>query len=444
MKMVTLKDVLDATGGRLLGKYDNLDTEIRAVGSNTRVMKRPGMMKDNEMFVAFKGDEIDGHDFISESFELGCIGCLTEREFDAYDDCKFYVLVNDTLEALWKIVALIRSRVRAQVICVTGSVGKTTTTGLIANVLRQKYSVFATEENYNDEFIGPEMVFQIDDSHDIAVLELGMGMHSSVSKMAKILRPNIAVLTRIGHAHIGKTGSLEATRDEKCGIEDGLGEGGFTVINIDDPMQRYYPFKHPIVTYGRYMSDAQELHHIPRYLEYAAYAAKVIGSMFRLTTDEIKNGIATFVPESGRMDIVKKQRFTLIDSSFNASVESIEMAIDILSTFNGRKIAVIGEMFEIGDYVEELHERIGAYIKPYMVDVLISVGEHSDCVLKAVDPRVTAFAVNAIPEAWSILTKVILDGKGEDVILCKGSHASGVYQIADDLRKLEDSYGEEN
>ena len=443
MREISLRDVLAATGGHLLGGYRDLDTEITSVSSNTALTKKTGQMGSAEMFIAFRGNDTDGHDYIEEAFDLGCIGCLTEKTFDHYREDRFYVLVDNTLDALWKVIALRLSRVKAKIICVTGSVGKTTTTGMIASVLSQRFNVFYTHQNFNDEYLSPDMIFKINGDHEFAVLELGMGMYSSVSRMAKIIRPDVIVLTRIGHAHIAKTGSLEATRDEKCRTEEGLRDGGIVIVNEDDPLQMAYPFKHKVVYYGSDIDKYGGLPPIQYDRRLAAYAAKAVGRMFGLGEEEIFRGISSFVPEQGRMDIVWKDQLTLIDSSFNASLESFELALDMLGMISGRKIAVLGDMLEIGEYAEELHERVGAYVTPYNANVVIAVGQYSDCIARAVDPRVPAIPVKTIPEAFSALTKLLLNRKGRDVVLVKGSHDSQVCEIADHLRELPDSRAEE-
>jgi len=426
MSKITLKDVLEVTGGKLVGAFSNLSTEIDAICSNTRGLKDPSM------FIPYKGSNVDGHDYIDEALEKGCIGCLIQKELKEYRDDKFYVLVDDVLESVWKLVDFRRKQINATLICVTGSVGKTTTTGMIANVLRQQYRVFETEDNRNDEFLGPEMIFKIKDDDEFAVIELGMGEHSSVSKMAKILQPDVVVLTRIGHAHIGKTGSLEATTKEKCSTEEGLPTNGIVVVNSDDKYLMSYPYKHRVVTYSRIGAGYM----LPSNLLYAASAALTVGKLFYVPDRKITDGLTTYVPAEGRMDIVKKERFTLIDSSFNASIESMEMALGILSKYRARRIAVLGEMLEIGNYADELHSRLGSLITPNICDVLIAVGEHADCVKDAADIRVSKYAVKTIAEAWSIIAKLFCESRGNDVILCKGSHASGIYKIAEHLREI--------
>lgn len=426
MTNVTLREVLEVTNGRLLGNFNNRDVEISAVEQNTR------HLVGGSMFIPYKGKNVDGHTFIRKALENGCIGCMTEKLVDSYVDGKFYVLVDNVVDALWKIVDLKRKKIHAKLICVTGSVGKTTTTGMIASVLSQKYSVFKTEDNWNDEFLCPEMIFKIQDSHDFAVMELGLGEHSSVKKMARFLKPDAIVLTRIGHAHIGITGSLEATRDEKCGTENGLPDDGVVFANADDLLISAYHFSHNVVPYGR-NKDSKFLPEIKPHLEYAAYAAIEVGSHYGLSMVSIFSGISQFHPEAGRMDVVHKNDFTLIDSSFNASIESIELAINMLSSFGGNRVAVLGEMLEVGDYSEALHRKVGELVTDEKVDVLISIGEHARTVANAAGKNVVKYSAEGIDDAINAVDALI-KARSDNVILCKGSHGSNVWMIADHLK----------
>lgn len=439
MKDLTLQDVLHITGGRLLGSFDDLATAIPGVVQDTRIeIDKP------YMFIPYKGNNADGYDFILEAFDKGCIGCLTEKTFPSYRTDRFYVLVDNVLGAVWKLVAVRRKEIRARMICVTGSVGKTTTTGMIANVLRQKYNVFETEENWNDEFLAPGMIFKITDDHDFAVIELGMGKNSSVRKMAKILRPDVMVITNIGYAHIEKTGSLLATRDEKCGTEEGLGPEGFVVANGDDEMLTSYHFSHPVLTYGRNASNlvtADTRNYVigPKHLEYASLAAIAVGEQHGLLNAEIQRGLRTYRQTEGRMDIVEKSKFVLIDSSFNASIESMKMALDVLGSQKMMRVAVLGEMLETGNYATMLHKELGKIVAEHKIDMLVAIGSHANDVVdeaKRMEPSLRASAADDIEAAKEMIAD-IFKASLRPAILCKGSHGSGVYRIADWLKGME-------
>ena len=196
---------------------------------------------------------------------------------------------------------------------------------------------------------------------------------------------NVVVLTNVGYAHIRESGSLERTRDEKCGTEKGLASGGCVVINGDDPLLRKYDYAHPVVTYGADRRNDVSLDGsfpvAARHLTYSTLAAVAVGRLFGLDADEIASGVLNFRQESGRMDVIERDGFTLIDSSFNASPASMKMALDTLSEYGGKRIAVLGDMLELGAYAGELHAKIGAYATSGKADVIIAVEEYADAVL---------------------------------------------------------------
>lgn len=427
---VTLKDVLNVTGGKLLGTYDRLDTRIYAMCTDTREIN------GNEMFVPYKGLNVDANTLITEALTKGCSGCLTETEHDEYLDGKYYVHVSSTLEAVWKLVEFIIEQSKADIICVTGSVGKTTTTGMIANVLRQRYIVLETEDNKNDEFLCPEIVFKLTNAHDYVVLELGMGRNSSVRKMAEFLRPDMLVLTKIGYAHIVRTGSLAETRNEKCGAEQWLKRRGTVFVNADDPLQMDYTFTHMKQFYGSGMND-EFIDGMPKHLEYAIRASVAVGKHCGLTDEEISNGIRSYVPQNGRMDVYENpdKHYTLIDSSYNASIESIRMAVDTLAGYGGRHIAVIGEILEVGDYADFLHREAGKYMTADKVQILISVGRYAHAMTEAAKMNgVETYTADSIDEAYDRLLEFISSSDNENTVLIKGSHGSGVWKIAEKMK----------
>ena len=438
MKGLTLREILTATGGVPLGGFRDFDMEAPPIVTNSKEASWPSM------FVPYRGARNDGHDFIEEALDNGCIGCFTERELPAYRDDKLYVRVDSAVKAVWEVMALWRSRLKTKLICVTGSVGKTTTTGMIASVLRRRFRVFETVDNCNDEFLAPEMISRIEPDCEFAVLELGFGTNSSVSKMAKILRPDVMVLTNVGYAHIRESGSLERTRDEKCGTEKGLAPGGFVVINGDDPLLRKYDYTRPVVTYGADSRNDVSLDgSLPvtaQHLTYPTLAAATVGRLFGLDADEIASGVLSFRQESGRMDVIERDGFTLIDSSFNASPASMKMALDTLSEYGGKRIAVLGDMLELGAYADELHAEIGAYATSGKADVLIAVGKYADAVLNGMrGDNVAAMKCADCAEAFDTVSGIIRECRnaGEKcVVMCKGSHGSNLHRLAGKLKEL--------
>ena len=439
MKGLTLRDILTVTDGVPLGGFRDWDMECPSIVTHSKAAFAPSL------FVPCRGVKNDGHDFIEEALDKGCVGCFTERELPAYREGKLYIRVENALEAAWKIAALWRSRLKAKLICVTGSVGKTTTTGMTANVLRQRFRVFQTVGNDNDEFLVPSMISRIESECEFAVIELGLGLNSDVSKMARILRPDVMALTNVGYAHIEKYGSLEKTRDEKCGTEKGLAPGGRVIINGDDPLLRKYDYAHPVFTYGTDRRNDVSLDDgsfpvTARHLTYPTLAAVAVGRLFGLDADEIASGVFGFRQESGRMDVIERDGFTLIDSSFNASPASMKMALDTLSEYGGKRIAVLGDMLELGAYADELHAEIGAYATSGKADVLIAVGKYADAVLNGLrGDKVAAMKCADCAEAFDKVDEIIRKCRSDGekcVVMCKGSHGSNLHRLVGKLKEL--------
>lgn len=293
------------------------------------------------------------------------------------------------------------------------------------------------------------MISLIEPDCEYAVLELGMGLNSSVSKMANVIRPDALVLTNIGYAHIQRTGSLEGTRDEKCGAERGLVDTGHVFINGDDLLLREYSYLHDVTTYGTGLHNdvhpQEHLTFLPEHLMYSAIAAFAVGSYIGLSKDEIIEGIKAFSPAAGRMDFIQSDRFLLIDSSFNTNPASMKMAIDTLSGCSGKRIAVLGDMLELGSYSEQLHHELGAYVAASNVDTLIAVGKYAEDIKagvnnNAVSVRVCQNIEDGLNKALAEIQVCRMNAK-ECTVLCKGSHGSEVYKIANGLKKFGGLYG---
>ena len=303
--------------------------------------------------------------------------------------------MDNNLEAIWKIASLWLFRLNdTKVICVTGSAGKTTTTRTLTSVIRQRFSFFETMENWNDECLVPIMISLIEPDCEYAILKLGMGLCSSVSKMANAIRPDALVLTNIGYAHIQRTGSLEGTRDEKCGAERGLVEAGRVFINGDDPLLREYNYLHSVTTYGTGLHNDVHpqayLTFLPKHLMYSAIAAFAVGSYVGLSKDEIIDGIKAF------RDFIQCDHFLLIDSSFNANPASMKIAIDTLYGYDGERIAVLGDMLELGSYSKQLHHELGAYVAASNIDTLIAIGKYAEDIKAGVNNKAVSVIVSQI------------------------------------------------
>ena len=232
MEAMTLREILQATGGTLLGTLVDLDTPVGSVDTDSRAMT------EGALFVPLVGERFDGHAYIGKSLENGAVGTLTDHELADYRPDKFYVLVPDTLLALGDLAAYYRSKFDVKIIAVTGSVGKTTCKDMTAAVLSQKFRTLKTDGNFNNNIGVPKTLFRLSHEHQVAVVEMGMNHVGEIDYLTRIARPDAAIITNIGDAHIENLGSRENTLMAKAEVFHGMKATGLAILNGDDPLLR--------------------------------------------------------------------------------------------------------------------------------------------------------------------------------------------------------------
>ncbi|MBO5564159.1 MAG: UDP-N-acetylmuramoyl-tripeptide--D-alanyl-D-alanine ligase [Lachnospiraceae bacterium] len=405
MEKITLKDLLEATGGKLAGSFRDETREITGVESDNR------RIAEGNVFFAFPGERADGHDFVEAALQGGASGCVITKELSTYRDDAFYVMVEDAIKALGALASWYRSRFDIPVIAVTGSVGKTTTKDMIASVLSQEYEVLKTEGNYNNEIGLPKTLLRIGKNTQMAVVEMGMNHAGEISYLTNIARPTMAVITNIGDAHIGNLGSKENILKAKCEIFEGLQEGGIAVLNADDEylltlkedtalaantqiiwigesaaadlrakeIDCTLPDRMTFLGTAGKEEGTQAFFEVPipgRHMIYPALTACAVGRAKGLTYDRIAQGIREYVPTKMRMEIhTYPDNITVMNDTYNANPQSMKAGLSSLAALKDvRKIAVLGDMFELGEREEALHREVGAFAGTLPVDTLITVG----------------------------------------------------------------------
>ena len=404
MKNMTLLQVASACNGQIVGDYD-ANLEISGVVVDSR------RIEQDFLFIATVGERVDGHNFINTAFDQGALGAVCEKVPNGVKGpC---ILVENSFEALKQIASWYRLQLDIKVVGITGSVGKTSTKEFISSVLEQKYHVLKTEGNFNNEIGLPLTILKIKDYHQIAVLEMGISDFGEMHRLSKIAKPDLCVITNIGQCHLENLGSREGILKAKSEIFDFMSEDGSVCINGDDDMlstikevKGKKPIKfgiHPsndvaatdITTHGLFGSSCSihinenELLHdqanmtnqilhadIPlpgEHMILNALAATAVGTLLQLSADEIVAGIRAVKPVGGRSNIIKKNNHTIIDDCYNANPVSMKSAIDLLGKADTRKVAILGDMFELGEKEKELHKEVGEYAA-VEVDVLICVG----------------------------------------------------------------------
>lgn len=396
MKPITLEAIAKAVNGKISDeKYNNII--IENITTDTR------KIAEGDLFIPLKGENFDGHNFIQQAFESGALCCLSAENIETYKPC---IYVSDTRVALKDLAEYYISLFNIPVVGITGSVGKTTTKDMIASVLMQKYNVLKTEGNFNNEIGLPLTVFRITDDTELVVLEMGMNSFGEIHNLSKIAKPDIAVITNVGVSHIENLGSREGILKAKCEIFDYIKNNGTAILNIDNDMLKTLEGKTSFKTLWYGIENKKDIYAdnivkngvesiscdihmnnemfnvcIPvpgEHMVLNAMAAALVGKTLDLSISEIKRGIEEFVPTKMRMAVFKtKNGTTLINDAYNANPVSMKASIDVLSGVEGEKIAILGDMFELGDFAEKMHYDTGVYAAQKNIDKIICIGNIS-------------------------------------------------------------------
>ena len=451
MKNLTVENIVKACEGTLYGKDLIKDHMSEAAG----VVLDSRLLQENYVFIATKGEKVDGHKFIPSVFEKGAMAVVCEEiPENLTGPC---IQVKDSFVALKKLAAFYRQQLDVKVIGITGSVGKTSTKEFVAGVLSAKYNVWKTQGNFNNEVGLPLTVLQLREEHEIAVLEMGISDFGEMHRLSEIAKPDICMLTNIGQCHLEFLGDRDGVLKAKTEIFDFMNPEGKIFVNGDDDklITLKEKWQDQLVTFGRNegndiyavneisrgllgtIADIQGKINIPKvmvplpgeHMVLNALAASAVADMLGLTSEEIKEGMKKVTAVSGRSNIMPLKDFVLIDDCYNANPVSMKAAVDLLQSANGRKVAVLGDMFELGEEEEKLHYEVGEYTKG-KVDLLICVGNLARNIYEgAMEKReedMTLLYLDNKEDVYSRLQQIIMP---QDTILLKASHGMGFADI---------------
>ena len=399
MEALTLRQLLEAVSGTLLGDFDNLDATAAEVSTDSRSIT-PGCL-----FIPLEGERFDGHSFINSALEAGAAGCLTAREREGYLPGKFYIKVRSTQRALWELARYYKGLFPIPFVAITGSVGKTTTKDMTAAVLGARFCVHKTEGNFNNDIGVPLTLLKLEKQHEVCVVEMGMDHAGEIDYLGRLVEPDMAIITNIGDAHIENLGSREAIFQAKCEIFPHLKKDGLAVLNGDDPLLASLrgALPQPAVFVGSgegldytardLASDgaghlscrirtpqSQFEANIPalgQHMIYPTLMAAAVGEALGMAPDEIVRGIGAFLPTKMRMNILRcKGDIVILNDAYNANPQSMRAAAAVLGDAQGRrKVAVVGDMKELGPGSEQFHRAVGGYFAQAGADRLIAVGD---------------------------------------------------------------------
>lgn len=402
MNNLTLEAIERCTGGTYIGDETFKTKEITGVEKDSR------LIEEGYLYLPFVGARVDGHDFIPQVFEKGALATLSEKDLE--NPAGPYIKVDSVAQALKDIAECYRSTLNCKIIGITGSVGKTSTKEMIASVLGEKFEVLKTEGNYNNEIGMPLTILKIRENHEIAVIEMGISDFEEMHRLAKVACPDVCVITNIGTCHLENLGDRDGVFRAKTEMFDYAKDDCFVVLNgDDDKLSQVYEVKGnkpqffgietdrdvkalkyhangilgTNVTIKYFDQEIDTVIPIPGFhMIYNAMAAVCIGVHFGMTLEEIDRGIRNLKAIGGRNHIFEKNEITVIDDCYNANPMSMEASLKVLSNASGRKVAILGDMFELGKNEQELHYNVGVIAANQKIDLVICIGKLAENIAK--------------------------------------------------------------
>ncbi len=436
----TIREILDATGGTLCAPSDFGDPIVHGFTIDTRTLT-PGMG-----YVAIRGGTFDGHRFIADAMEKGAILSISDTDVP-YP----HVRVENTVLAYQNIAKLHRERFDLPVVCITGSVGKTTTKEMVKAVLETTFRTHATVGNLNNQTGVPTTILQLSASDEVSVTELGTNHFGEIAAIARVAQPTICLFTNIGEAHIEFFGSREGIFRGKTEMLQYMRPNGRIVANGDDDYLRTIPHA---ITYGlsegvdvravNVQNDGLDsvtftaqvfgkdlpvtLHVAGNHMVQNALAALTIAHLLNVPDEAALLALSEFQPGAGRSAVLKTKRFTVIDGTYNCNPTSMEAAIDLLKQARGRRVCIFGDMLELGENAPVYHARIGTYAKQCGIERMLTVGALAKNA--AYDESDAYGGTDAL---IADLPRLLHDG---DTILVKASFGMHLKSVVDAIRSL--------
>lgn len=454
MESISIDEILHITQGELLqGSHEPIITNV-AIDSRK--------IKNGYLYVPIIGESNNGHDYIKQAFLNGSEVSLTQEKERSFPEGLSVIFVDSTLEAMKALAGFNRHRYNLPVIAITGSSGKTTTKDIVAAVLSQKYNTLKTEGNFNNEYGIPQTLFNLGPDHEIAVIEMGMDHLGDISKSIQIVDPDIGVITNVGLSHIERLKTQENIFLAKKEILQTLNCEGIAYVNGDDVFLKKVTEAQndfQIRTFGihgdhtvkalnyRSHQDGLEIqvawedriegyrfNYPGEHNVYNCLVAIGLGYFYKMSQDEIQKGLDAFVPSGNRMDIFTVGETKIINDSYNANPDAMKASLDVLATLgykHKRKIAILGDMLEMGEYGPPAHFDVGVYAKE-KTDLLIGVGELGQAICNGYGDSGQVYHVSDALAAGQCLQEII---QPDDIILIKASRGMGLERVIDFIKE---------
>jgi UDP-N-acetylmuramoyl-tripeptide--D-alanyl-D-alanine ligase len=461
MNRLSISRIVDLAGAKLESGDGNVSVE--KVSTDSRTLKR------GELFVALRGENFDGHKFVEVVAKAGAAGAIVDPSWKGNLPNKFAVIrAKDTLLAYQDLAANYRKSLPIKVLAITGSNGKTSTKDFAASVLARKFRVTKTEGNFNNHVGLPRTILEATSEHEIGVWEVGMNHPGEIGALAKIAAPNAAIITNVGVAHIEFMGSRDAIANEKGALAEAVGPEGTVILNAEDSFSEAIAkrTRAKVVFAGiergsvralevRQSADGSEftilegahrcraqlpvpgLHMVQN-----ALLAVAAGRVFGLSIEECAAGLAAAPLTKARLQIKEVRGVQFIDDSYNANPDSMTAALRTLVELGaeGKRIAVLGEMRELGSETERGHAQVGEAAAEFGIDQLIAIGENGAIIADAAEKAglKKSTAVKSTTEAAELLSEIAEPG---DLVLIKGSRLAQTERVIDEFARREPAEG---
>lgn len=456
MKNLTLRNLTEVCNGIWHGDDALLDQEISAITTDSRKIEK------DCLFVPIVGERVDAHRFIPDVMSKGALATLSERELSDADYA--YIQIESSLQAVKDIAEFYLEQLQIPVVGITGSVGKTSTKEVIASVLKEKYRTLKTQGNFNNELGLPLTVFRLRDEDQIAVLEMGISDFGEMTRLTKIAKPDTCVITNIGTCHLENLGDRDGVLKAKTEIFQSMKPNGHIVLNGDDDklitVNEYHGVKP--VFFG--LNDQRDVYadeieskglkgvacriHLGEeafkvlvptpgiHMVYNALAAAAVGRIYGLTVEEIKRGIESLETIRGRFKIIETDKFLVVDDCYNANPMSMKASLDVLHDGEGRRVAILGDMGELGEDEVALHEGVGTHAATCGIDACVCAGAlalHIAEAAKKENPDFTVYYEKTRESLLEHLNDYVQKG---DTILVKASHFMKFEEVVKALEEM--------
>lgn len=440
--------------------------ETQAVGVNGRTQNRKvNLCMDSRepakgvVFWPIKGERFDAHQFVPQMEKDGALMSVVNQDAVGIENFKMYAPVDDTTKALLKLAKGYQKNFKVKKVAITGSNGKTTTKEMVKAVLSTKYNTHATAGNLNNHIGVPMTLFQLKHSHEAAVIEMGTSGPDEIRPLSLATEPDVAVITNIGASHLEKLKDFDGVFAEKRTITAGLKKGGLLIVNADD--ERLCKCRtntsYKVVTFGikrgiykpeklsydenncasfyigrtKFTLSVPGIHNV-----YNALAAIAVGDAYKVSKGDIAKALAGFHSTNMRMELKKANGFTIVSDCYNANPSSTKMALQTIGNMKvNRRIAILGDMLELGAHTDVMHQEMGAMVPEMNFDVLLTVGEKAKLYVKGAKAKgmKSAYRFENVQDLISELTEIVSEG---DVLLIKGSRGMHMEQVVDAMLRL--------